>query len=61
MFNHYMSDLIITILFSVLLGYLSYNSYQKYKASVAAQEVSQELNELLSQEIPLQSIGMIST
>lgn len=54
MFNHYMSDLIITILFSVLLGYLSFNSYQKYQASVTQ---NQEAAEPLVSDIPLQTFN----
>lgn len=33
MINHFISDFIITICFTILLTYLAYNCYQKYKES----------------------------
>lgn len=38
--NHFISEFTITILFTVVLGYISYNTYQKLKtySNIAHQE-----------------------
>ena len=44
MLNHFISDLIITIMFTILLAYLFYISYHKYKESTQPSPQSIAIN-----------------